>query len=95
MQNHAADQLNVEMAHSEDATRGLASHGEGFLQDVVLGLAARQALAELRGLGAQRAVVEGLEIGLQGGDPICPLAELFDDPVVRGTEHALHKAAEH
>ena len=35
VQNHAADQLDVEVAHVENAPAGLAAYGEGFDQQVV------------------------------------------------------------
>jgi hypothetical protein len=35
MQHHAADQLHVEMAHTERASTGLAYGGKGFRQQIV------------------------------------------------------------
>ena len=35
MQNHAANQLHVEMAHVEHTAARLADHGEGFLENLV------------------------------------------------------------
>ena len=52
VQDHAADQLHVEMALAERALGGLAHGGEGLGQDVVQGLALGQPLAQHRGAGA-------------------------------------------
>jgi hypothetical protein len=68
VQRHAADQLHVEVAHLQRALAGLAHHGEGLGQQVVERLALREALAELVGLGAQRGVVQLLELRLQRVD---------------------------
>ena len=53
VQDHAAHELDVEMALAERALGRLAHRGEGLDQQVVEGLALGQALAELGGLGAQ------------------------------------------
>ncbi len=71
VQDHAADQLDVEVAHAEGAARRLAGDREGLDQDVVEGGARRQLLLELRRLGAQLGVGQGLDAGLErvdGGD---------------------------
>ena len=65
VQRHAADQLHVEVAHLQRALAGLAHDGEGFRQQLVERLALRQALSEFVGLGAQRVVVQSLELRLQ------------------------------
>jgi hypothetical protein len=49
MQNDAADQLYVEVAHIKDAPAGLAAHGEGFDQKIVERLAISDSLFELDG----------------------------------------------
>ncbi len=46
MQNDAANQLHVEVAHIQDAPAGFAANGEGFYQKVVEGCAVRHALFE-------------------------------------------------
>ena len=53
VQHHAADQLDVEMAHVEDAAAGLADHGEGFDQKVVERGALGDSLFEFDGFGGQ------------------------------------------
>ena len=39
VQHHAADQLNIEVAHAEHALAGLAHHGEGLGQQLIEELA--------------------------------------------------------
>ena len=46
MQHHAADQLDVEMPHVENAAAGFADHGEGFDQQIVERRALRQSFFE-------------------------------------------------
>ena len=65
MQDHAADQLDVEMAHVEDAAAGLAADGEGFDQQVVERFAVGDALLEFDGFGGQFGVGELLDLGLE------------------------------
>jgi len=52
VQDHAADQLHVEMALPERAFRGLAHGGEGGDQNVIEGFAVGKLLLEL--VGARR-----------------------------------------
>ena len=61
MQDGAADELDVEVAHAERALGGLAHAREGLGEEIVEILALGEALAELGGLGAQRLVVELLD----------------------------------
>ena len=74
VQRDAADQLHVEVAHLQHALAGLAHHGKGLGQQLVERLALRQALAELVGLGAQRGVVQRLELRLERVDLLRPRA---------------------
>ena len=53
VQHHAADQLDVEMAHVEDAASGFADHREGFDQKVVERGALGDSLFEFNGFGGQ------------------------------------------
>ena len=46
MENHAADQLHVEMAHVELAAGHLPADREGFRKNIVKGFAGSQALLE-------------------------------------------------
>ena len=71
MQNDAADELDVEVPHVEDAAAGLAADGEGFDQQVVERLAVGDALLEFDGFLGEFGVGELLEPGFEivdGGD---------------------------
>ena len=62
VQDHAADQLHVEMALAERALGGLAAGRERRHQDVVERLAVGELLPELVGARAQRLVGELLQL---------------------------------
>ena len=87
VQDHAADELDVEMALAEGAAAGLADHGEGFRQQVVQRRAIGQAGAEFRGLGGQSLVRQRLHAIFQGVDrrnsPLIP----FQGAVIGGAEN--------
>ena len=72
MQNHAAHELDVEMALAERALCGFAYGREGFGQEVVEGLAVLEALAEDLGAGAELGIGECLELGLERVDGVNP-----------------------
>ncbi len=61
VEDHAADELHVEVAHAERAHAGLASDRERLDLDVVERLAVLDALAELDGLVREVAVAERLD----------------------------------
>ena len=63
MQDDAADQLHVEVAHVEDAAAGFADDGEGFDEQVVERGAVGELLLEFDGLGGQFGVGELLDGG--------------------------------
>ncbi len=56
VQDHAADQLHVEMPLAEGADCRLPHHREGLRHDVVEASAGGEFFAELRGFGPQRLV---------------------------------------
>ena len=58
VQDHAADELDVEMALAERALGGLATGRERRYQDIVEGLALLELLSELDGAGPQCLVGE-------------------------------------
>ena len=58
MQHHAADHLDVEMAHAEDTLAGFADDGEGFGQQVVERLAPARRSLNSAVFGPQRLVGE-------------------------------------
>ena len=62
VQDHAADQLHVEMALAERALGGLAAGRERRHQDVVERLAVGELLAELVGARPQRFIGEPLQL---------------------------------
>ena len=71
VQHHAADQLDVEVAHVEDAPAGFADYREGFDQQVVEGGALGEFFLEFDGLGGEIDVGECLELRFEvvdGGD---------------------------
>ena len=63
VQDHAADELDVEVPHVEHATACLADHREGVGQQVVQGLAPVGALAQARGSRAELGVIEAPHLG--------------------------------
>jgi hypothetical protein len=53
VEDDAADELHVEVAHVELAAAGFAAHGEGFYKDVVERGAVGDALLEIGGFGGE------------------------------------------
>ena len=93
VQDHAADELDVEMALAERALCRLAHGREGLDQDVVDILAGRELGPEAVGAGAQLLVGQALDLGLElvdGGDP---RTVALDPPVVGGAENLLRESA--
>ncbi len=95
MQDHAADQLHVEMAHAEHAAAGLAHHGERLRQQGVQPLALFMAAAELAGPGLQRLVRERADGGFERVDARDSLGILLDQAVIATAEDLLEKAGDH
>ena len=89
MQHHAADHLDVEVAHAERAAADLAHEREGLGQQVLERLAVAGALAQRVGVGAQLGVVEQLELGLPGVDPLDALGVLLELPGFTQAEGAI------
>ncbi len=86
VQRHAAQQLNVEVAHLHDALGALAHHGEGFGQQVVQRLALGHTFLELLRLCTQSLVAELLVVGLHRIDANNRLAVLLEKPIVSAAE---------
>ena len=78
VQHHAADHLDVEVAHAHRAPRGLADDRERLGQQVVERLAVAGALAQRVGVRAQLVVVEQLELGLPAVDAVDALGVLLE-----------------
>ena len=95
VQDHAADQLHVEMALAERALGRLAAGREGRNQDVVERLAGGELLAELRGARAQRVVGERFELLLQRVDLVDPRSIGLDASLVGRAEQLAEEAVEH
>ena len=87
MQNHAADELHVEMTLAERALGSLADGGEGGSKEFVERLTLRELLAELRGAGLQLGVGEAGEARLQGVDLGDPAGIFPDLAVIDGAEN--------
>ena len=87
MEDHAADQLHVEMAHVEDAPAGFAHHGEGLDQEVVERGALGEFFFEFNGFGGEVDVGELAHCGLEVVDRGHGGQHLFDFALVFGAEN--------
>ena len=65
MENDAADQLHIEMAHVQLAAGHFTTDREGLRQDVVQGLPGLKALLELLGLVREGMIGERSQAGFQ------------------------------
>ena len=95
VEDHAADELDVEMAHAEGALASLADHGEGLLEQIVQAGSGRQAIPELGGLGTECHVRKLGHLRLQGGDLGDHLGHLLHQPVVAATEDLFEQIRDH
>jgi hypothetical protein len=80
VQDHATDELHVEVAHAHGAPADLAHDGEGLRKQVAEGLALARPFAQRLEALAQLVVGFELQLGLVGtdaGDPLLVLAELL------------------
>ena len=66
MQRHAANELDVEVAHAKGAHRAFAHQGEDLGQDVVEAFAAGHFLAQFDDAAAHGLVGQGLDLRLEG-----------------------------
>ena len=79
VQNHAADELHVEMAHAQRPPGRLSRRRERLRQQIVEGLAVVEPLAVLRGQRGKTIVRKGGELGLDlidAGNDSLELAQL-------------------
>ncbi len=83
------------MAHAHDALAGLAGHGKGFRQQLIEGLALGQALAELRGLGAQLLVGKRQHLLFERIDGFHRLEHAFDFPLVLAAKEFFQERRKH
>ena len=95
VQDHAADQLHVVVAHAQHPHAGLAADGKGLGQDLVERLAVGDALLEFGGLGLQLGVGQRLHLLLKAVDLVDDLLELFEQAFVAAAEDAGEQAIEH
>ncbi len=95
MEDHAALELDVEVALAECALGSLAHRGEGFGLDVVQRFALGQAFAELGGLAAQFFVGKLGELRFERVDLRHRLVEAFDDAVIGRPEEAPGERPQH
>ena len=87
MQDNAADELDIEGAQTQDPGGGLPGCGKGLGQEIVQGLAAVQALLELRGLAQELGVGEIPILRLQGVDGVHQGRQALELPLVFTAEN--------
>ena len=95
VQDHAADQLHVEMTLAERALGGFAHGGEGRHQNVVERGAVGDLLLEFVGARLQRVVGERFELLLQRVDLVDPRLIAADAPFIGGTKQLAGDGADH
>ncbi len=89
IEDHAADQLHVEMSHPQGALGRLANHCKSFGQHVRELGAVGDLLAEITRTCLQRLIGQRLGDRLQGVDPLDEPAEGLDLAFVNRTEEFL------
>ena len=95
MQDHAADELNVEMPLTDRPLAGLPYGGECLDQDIVERCAGGDLLLEILGARPQCVVGEFLEILLQCIDRSHTRLIALDAPIVGGTKQFAGESADH
>jgi hypothetical protein len=95
VQGHAADQLDVEMAHLQHPLASFSHGGEGFGQQGIQGFALGQAGAELNRLAGQRRVIQLLELALQCVDALDNASEILQQSVVATAENLGKELGQH
>ncbi|MNQ64328.1 hypothetical protein D3C85_787460 [compost metagenome] len=89
MQGHAADQLDIEVAHAHDALAGFAGDRKGFWQQLVEGFPFGDAGLEFVGLGTQLIVRKGHHLLFEGIDELHRLEHAFDFTLVLASKKFL------
>ena len=89
MQGHAADQLDIEVAHTHDALAGFAGDRKGFWQQLVEGFPFGDAGLELVCLGTQLIVRKGHHLLFEGIDELHRLEHAFDFTLVLASKKFL------
>ncbi len=95
MENHAAEELDIEMAHPQHPAGGLPHHRKGLGQQIVEGGAAGQPLLELSRLGDQGCVIEGPDLRGQGVDSRHGRGHRLEQPVIMAAKHLVQKLTQH
>ncbi len=95
VQGHAADQLNVEVAHAHDTLARFTGHREGFRQQLIEGFAFGYAGLELFGLGAQLLVRKGHHLLFEGIDDLYRLEHAFDFTLVLASKKFFQQRRKH
>src|SRR5262249_22716622 len=95
VQDHAADQLDVEMPLPEGALGRLAAGGKGLDQDIVETGPVRDLLLERLGARPQRIVRELFQVLLQRIDRRDPRHVALDAALVRRAEQLAGNRADH
>ncbi len=95
VQDHAADQLHIEMALPDGALRRFAHRGEGRHQHVVERCAVGDLLLEVGGARPERLVGERGYFRLERIDGIDPRLVALDPPVIGGAEQLAGNGADH
>jgi hypothetical protein len=94
VQDHPADQLDVEMALAEGALRRFAYRREGGSQEIVDRCPGRDLIAKSLGAGAELVVGEALEVVFEGVDRLHHRPVALDAPIARGPEDLAPKIAD-
>ena len=87
VQDHAADELHVEVAHVDHAAAGLPADGKRLGQDAIQRLAVGDALPESDGLAAQVVVAEAEQPAFKLADARDDGAHAFEDARVLGAKN--------
>lgn len=95
VQHHAADQLNVEMAHLQCATGGLTHQRKGFRQEIIKRLARTNPLAQTRCLRLEVCVRHGLDAIFECGNALDLLAKTANQTIVATAKNLACDCAKH
>ncbi|MNF87046.1 hypothetical protein D3C84_695010 [compost metagenome] len=95
VQGHAADQLDVEVAHAHDALARFTRNGEGFRQQLIEGFTLCQARLELFGLGTQLVVGQGHHLLFERVDRLDSLGHALHFAFVLASKEFLQQWRKH
>ncbi len=95
MEDHAADQLHIEMAHIELAARHFPAYGKGFWQNVVEGLARCKPFLEVLGFVGKGLIGKGSQSRLQPVDLLHDRPNGLDFTIVFTAENQIEYLCNH